>query len=300
MSFRDLPLVALRAFEAAARHRSYSKAAGELGLSHGAVSHHLKNLEQMLGVSLFRREGHRMLLTEHGQRLAVHSTEGLTHLARGFEEVRTRQRLSRTVSISVLPAFASRWLIQRIQTFQDTQLDIEVSMKASPLLVDFTRDDIDLGLRYGSGRWPGVTSVLLFKEVLFPVCSPTFAELDRLRALKDLKRVKLLHDQRIPWSAWLRRLGRSDVNLQAKGPIYSDAGHLLQAAVAGHGVALGRSVLAECDLATGALLRPLPDVAPAESSYYVVYSSDRPLRRTAAVFRDWLLAEAQQSDSQDS
>jgi LysR family glycine cleavage system transcriptional activator len=297
MSFRNLPLVALRAFEAAARHRSYTRAADELGLSHGAVSHHLKALEQLLGVGLFRREGQRMVLTEHGQRLAVHASEGLAHLSRGFEEVRIRHRQSRIVTISVLPALASRWLIDRLQEFQELEPSIEVSMRASPLLVDFSRDGIDMGLRYGLGRWPGVTSDLLFDEQLFPVCSPAFKELKKLNSPEDLRKVKLLHDQRIPWPVWLRSAGFPMLELPSGGATFSDAGHLLQAAVAGHGVALARSILAKADMEAGLLIRPFAHAAPAEFAYYVVFPDDRPLRKPAALFRDWLLEEAKKSSS---
>ncbi|MGY4155570.1 LysR family glycine cleavage system transcriptional activator [Bradyrhizobium sp. USDA 4461] len=295
MAFKNLPLVALRAFEAAARHCSYSRAADELGLSHGAVSHHLKALEQSLGVGLFRREGQRMVLTEHGQRLAVHASEGFAHLLRGFEEVRIRQRQSRIVTISVLPALASRWLIDRLLEFQELEPDIEVAMTASPLLVDFSRDGIDMGLRYGAGRWPRVKTDLLFDEQLFPVCSPAFNELKKLKSPEDLSKVKLLHDQRIPWSVWLRSAGLKVLKLPSAGPTYSDAGHLLQAAVAGHGVALARSVLAKPDLEAGRLIRPFEQAVPAEFAYYVAFPDDRPLRQPAALFHAWLLEAAKKT-----
>jgi LysR family transcriptional regulator, glycine cleavage system transcriptional activator len=293
MSAPKLPLSALRAFEAAARHQNYSRAAEELGLSHGAVSHHLKTLEDMLGLTLFQRDGHRMVATEHGQRLAVHVSEGFAYIARGVEEVKARQRQSRIVSLSVLPPLASRWLIGRLQVFQDAHPEIEVSMRASSLLVDLSRDGIDMGLRYGRGSWPGLTAVRLFEEQLFPVCSPAFAKEHKLVAAKDLLSVRLLHDQRIPWTVWLKSAGIKRA-VPNTGATYSDAGHLLEAAAAGHGVALARSVLAKRDLDSGLLVRLFQHAAPAEFAYYIVYPADVPLRRSASLFRDWLIEEAKE------
>lgn len=294
MSAQKLPLLALRAFEAAARHQNYSRAAEELGLSHGAVSHHLKTLEEMLGVTLFKRDGHRMVATEHGQRLAVHVGQGFALIARGVEEVKARQRQSRVVSLSVLPPLASRWLIQRLSRFHDAHPEIEVSMRSSAMLMDLPRDGIDMGLRYGRGHWAGLTSVLLFEEQLFPVCSPAFAKAHKLKSPNDLLSVKLLHDQRIPWGVWLKSAGCEDLDVPNSGATYSDAGHLLEAAAAGQGVALARSVLARRDLESGLLVRLFDHTAPAEFAYYIVYPSDEPLRRSASLLRDWLIEEAKE------
>nr|WP_243751436.1 LysR family transcriptional regulator [Paraburkholderia sp. BL10I2N1] len=148
-----LPLSALRAFEAAFRQRGYSRAADELGLSHGAVSHHIKSLEQLLGVKLFRRDGHVMVPTEAGQRLALHVSEGMSRLAQGIEEVRARKLRSRIVTVSVLPAFAARWLIPRLASLHQSNPDIEVNIRASALLADLSHEGVDVGLRYGPGKW---------------------------------------------------------------------------------------------------------------------------------------------------
>lgn len=291
-SFYRLPLSALRAFEAAARQQSYSRAADELGLSHGAISHHIKGLEANLGVCLFKRDGAKMVPTEHGQRLAVHASEGFTRLAQGVDEVRARVMRSRVVTVSVLPAFAARWLIPRMVTFQEAHPDVEVSIRASHLLTDFSRDGVDVALRYGPGQWPGLSAELLAEEVIFPVCSPAFQGKYKLTEPTDLLSVRLLRDQRVPWSTWFRAAALDHGCEPNSGSAYSDAGLLLQAAVAGHGVALARSVLARGDLDAGSLVRLFETQVPAQSSYYLVYPSGVEMRRPAQVFREWLLREA--------
>jgi len=286
-----LPLSALRAFEAAFRQRGYSRAADELGLSHGAVSHHIKSLEQSLGVKLFRRDGHVMMPTEAGQRLALHVSEGMSRLAQGIEEVRARKLRSRIVTVSVLPAFAARWLIPRLASLHQSNPDIEVNIRASALLADFSHEGVDVGLRYGPGRWDGLTAELLYTEDIFPVCSPQFMEKNTLKEPRDLLKVTLLRDQRIPWSVWFRHVGMNDDVPIAAGSTYGDAGLLLHAAAAGHGVALARSALADNDLSAGFLVRPFDEKVAADFAYYLVYPRDRSLREPAAAFRQWLFMQ---------
>lgn len=296
MSYYNLPLTALRAFEAAARHASYSRAAEELGLTHGAVSHHIKGLEALLGVTLFQRKGGRMLLTEHGQRLAVHAVGGFDDLARGVDEVRARGPRSRTVAISVLPSFAANWLIPRLSQFHQLKPEISVNVQSSHLLIDLERDGIDLALRYGPGQWAGLTAELLSAEDLFPVCSPQFRQAHQIVTPQDLLSVPLLRDQRMPWELWFRAAGFPDIEEPETRTAYSDAGLLLQAAMAGHGVALARSVLAADDLAAGRLQRLFDISVPAHFSYFLVHRSGRPLRPPAEAFRQWLLDQCASKD----
>lgn len=296
MSYYNLPLTALRAFEAAARHASYSRAAEELGLTHGAVSHHIKGLEALLGVTLFQRKGGRMLLTEHGQRLAVHAVGGFDDLARGVDEVRARSPRSRTVAISALPSFAANWLIPRLSEFHELHPQISVTVQSSHLLIDLERDGIDLALRYGPGQWAGLTAELLSSEDLFPVCSPAFRQQHPVTTPKDLLSVPLLRDQRMPWALWFRAAGLPDDDEPPTRTSYSDAGLLLQAAMAGHGIALARSVLAANDLATGHLERLFDISVPAHFSYYLVHRSGVPLRPPADTFRQWLLQQCAPQD----
>jgi len=292
MSYYSLPLTALRAFEAAARHTSYSRAAEELGLTHGAVSHHIKGLEALLGVTLFQRKGGRMIPTEHGQRLAVHAVEGFDNLARGVDEVKARSPRSRTVTISVLAAFAAKWLIPRLSHFHERHPDISISLRSSHMLADFSQDGIDLALRYGPGQWSGLTAELLAEEELFPVCSPRLRSEHSLSTPQDLLKVPLLRDQRLPWALWFRAAGLSDAAEPDHGAAYSDAALLLQAAATDHGVALARSLLANDDLAAGRIERLFDIGVPASFSYYVVFPSGRNLRAPAEAFRAWLMEQA--------
>ncbi len=292
MSHRALPLLALRAFEAAARHCSYSRAAQELCLTHGAVGHHIRSLEDLLGVTLFQRRGDKMILSESGQRLAVHTSLGLRHLSQGFDEVRARFRLSGIVNISVLPSFAARWLIPRMHAFQQNFPDIDVRIHASHLLVDFATDDVDFALRYGPGGWHGLQADRLFGEEVFPVCSPAFLQRHPVETASDLLQLPLLRDPRIPWNKWFACVELRVDDDVAKGTAYTDAGLVLEAAIAGHGVALGRSVLAADSLSAGALVRLLKASVPADFSYYIAFPQGKELSRPAQLLHSWLLKNA--------
>lgn len=166
---RPPPLAALRTFEAAARHGNFSRAADELHLTHGAISHQIKSLEQTVGVALFRRGRRGVTLTAEGASLAAVMRDALERIARGVEAVRVRP--PRALTISVLPAFATHWLIPRLGDFQARHPEIEVNIRAGQDLVDFSRDDVDLAVRYGPGTWPGLVATRLMGEDVFPVCS---------------------------------------------------------------------------------------------------------------------------------
>jgi LysR family transcriptional regulator, glycine cleavage system transcriptional activator len=194
--------------------------------------------------------------------------------------------------VSVLPAFAARWLIPKLDGFQESHPDVEVNIRASHLLTDFAGDGVDIALRYGPGQWPGLSADLLANEVVFPVCSPAFRRQHKLAQPKDLLGVRLLRDQRIPWSTWFRATTLGCMGEPSGGSAYSDAGLLLQAAVAGHGVALARSVLARSELDAGSLVRLFDVQVPAKSSYYLAYPSGVEMRRPAQLFRQWLLQQA--------
>src|SRR3954451_14914638 len=173
MPVRSLPLAALRAFEAAARHVSYSRAAEELNLTHGAISFQMRVLKEELGVDLFKRSGRRMVLTPEGQRLFGYVRDGFTRLEQGMEDVRTSRR-GQVLTVSVHPGLASFWLIPRLGDFQRRHPEIDISLLPNITLTDFSRDGVDMALRYGRGRWPGVRAVKLMDEEIFPVCSPRF------------------------------------------------------------------------------------------------------------------------------
>lgn len=173
MRSRYLPLNALCTFEVAARHLSYSRAAEELCVTHSAVSHQIRNLEENLGAELFRRSGRAMVLTNTGERLYANVREGLGRVRQGVDELRSKAR-RRVLTIGVLPGFAVRWLIPRLPGFSKTHPDMVVDLRASMTLTDFSREEVDLAIRFGPGRWPGLNAEKLLDEQLIPVCSPSY------------------------------------------------------------------------------------------------------------------------------
>ena len=282
------PLATLRTFEAAARHGNFSRAAEELHLTHGAISHQIKSLEQTLGVTLFRRDRRGVTVTPEGAALAAVMRDALAQIARGVEAVRGRP--PRALTISVLPGFAANWLIPRLADFQARHPEIEVNIRAGQDLVDFARDDVDLAVRYGPGTWPGLVATRLMGEHVFPVCSPDFAGGRLPRTLAALAAAPLLHSPTQPWDEWFRALGQAAPDVR-RGPGFSEPGLLLRAAADGLGVALARSVLVQPELEAGRLVRPVPHSVPAAFAYYVVYPADAPMSAQLAALRDWLLAQ---------
>jgi len=286
MPTRLPPLSMLRTFEVAARHGNLSRAGQELHVTHGAVSHQVKSLEEMLGVTLFRRERRGVTLTTEGVALAAVMRDAMATIQSGVEAIRMRP--GRTITVSVLPAFATHWLIPRLGDFQARHPDVEVNIRAGQELVDFARDEVDLAVRYGPGTWPGVTAIRLMEEQVFPVCTPKFAREHRLENLGALAQAPLLHSPTQPWDAWFRSAGGVPP-ARRRGPTFSESGLLLRAALDGLGVALARSVLVQPDLEARRLIRPMPQSVAAEFAYYVVHPAHRQLSAAVATFRDWLL-----------
>jgi len=285
MSARLPSLSALRVFESAGRHGNFSRAAEELHITRGAVSHQIKSLEHELGATLFARGRRGVALTPGGTALAAVMRDALDRIAQGVEAVRGSS--PRALTVSVLPAFATHWLIPRLGDFQARHPEIEVNIRASQELVDFARDHVDVAVRYGPGTWRGLTATRLIEEQVFPVCSPDFAGGRLPHSLQALTRANLLHSPTQPWEAWFRALGVTPP--ARRGPSFSEAALLLRAAADGLGVALARSVLARPDLEAGRLVRPVPESVPAEYAYYIVHPAGVPLTRALAAFREWLL-----------
>lgn len=285
-------LSALHVFEAASRHGNFSRAADELHVTHGAVSHQIRSLEQELGATLFVRGRRGVALTPEGTALAAVMRDALDRIARGVEAV--RGRMPGALTVSVLPAFATHWLIPRLADFQAKHPEIEVNVRASQELVDFVHDHVDVAVRYGPGTWRGLSATRLLDERVFPVCSPDFAGGRLPRSVEALTRAKLLHSPTQPWDAWFRALGVSPP--ARHGPNFSEAGLLLRAAVDGLGVALARSVLARPDLEAGRLVRPVPESVPAEYAYYIVHPAGVPVTGALAAFRDWLFNLARDAE----
>jgi LysR family glycine cleavage system transcriptional activator len=292
MAERLPPLSALRTFEAAARHLSFTRAAGELHVTQAAVSHQIKALEEHLGVLLFRRLSRRLLLTEEGQLLMPSVRRAFDELAAGIERVRERC-CGGSFTISTTPSIAANWLAARLGRFQALRPEFEIRLMATPRLVDFAREGVDCGIRYGFGDWPGLEAVRLFNAALTPVCSPQLLDGPvPLAVPADLARHTLLHalDDMDDWRLWLRAAGALDIDPQ-RGPKFESLPLALQAAVSGTGVAISRGPLAAEYLAAGRLVRPFELELPSECAYYFVapeVSAEQPKIRA---FREWLLEE---------
>ena len=289
-------LTGLRAFEAAGRHLSFTRAATELHVSQAAVSHAIKSLEEQLGVRLFRRGPRGLLLTEQGQSFLPPVRDAFRRLEAATETL-IAQDASGALTVSVLPSFAARWLVPRLSRFRDRHPEIDVLVSAHDAPINFDRDNVDVALRYGAGDYTGVVVEPFLTEEIFPVVSPVLrARPPGLRRPEDLAHYTLLHDDLEPgWPAWLLRAGLTHIDPR-RGPAFSDSSMLLQAAVDGQGVALGRSALARDDLKAGRLVRPFHLSLPAQFSYFVLYPPHTARRAKVIAFRDWLMDEAAADD----
>jgi LysR family glycine cleavage system transcriptional activator len=288
------PLNALVAFEAAARHLGFTRAGAELGVTQAAVSHQIKALEEHLGRPLFRRLPRALLLTDEGQRLHQAVADALDRLEAATREARGGPGPARLV-VTVLPSFAARWLVPRLGRFYAAHPEIELHLLATAALVDLERENVDVGIRYGRGHYRGSVVHHLLDEELYPVCSPRLRDGRRpLRRPDDLRAHTLLHaESDADWRAWLDAVGAREVPL--RGPVFTDSSLLVQAAVAGQGVALGRSVLVHDELVAGRLVRLFPRLQrrwPAARAYYVASPTSRARRPEVHAFLDWLQAEA--------
>ncbi len=296
MARRLPPLNALRAFEAAARHLSFTQAARELHVTQAAISHQVKTLEEFLGLRLFRRLNRALLLTEEGQTYLPpvrRIFDQLYEATKRLTDTETRGRLT----VSVLPSFAARWLVSRLGRFREAYPDIDVRVAPAAHLVDFFREDVDIAIRYGRGHYPGLRVDRLMTEDIFPVCSPgLLAGPHPLRRPRDLGYQTLMHDDdHGDWRTWLLAAGVDDVD-PSRGPIFTDSSMLIQAAATGQGVALARGALAQEDLAAGRLVRPFELSLPAEFAYYIVCPEPTADQPKIKAFRDWLLGESSSGD----
>jgi LysR family transcriptional regulator, glycine cleavage system transcriptional activator len=290
------PLNALRAFEAAARHGGFARAAEELAVTPAAVSQQVRLLEADLGVALFHRLPRGLALTEAGRGALPELGAAFAGLARAVEEMRGGSPEGALV-VSVLPSFARLWLGPRLPGFVAAHPGIELTVRAETRAVDFARDPVDVGLRYGRGVYPGLHVRLLLTEDVFPVCAPALAAgPPPLRRLEDLRRHALLHERdsaepSLDWATWLREAGVGGAEAAA-GPGFTDSAMLVEAAARGMGVALGRGALVADELVAGRLVRPLPLSRPAEFAYFAVTRDGRERHPRVRAFLDWLEGEA--------
>jgi LysR family glycine cleavage system transcriptional activator len=288
------PLGSLVAFEAAARHLSFTRAGAELAVTQAAISHQVKALEEHVGRPLFRRLPRALLLTDEGQALSRAVGDALDRLDGALSQARSPAGSTRLV-VTVLPSFAARWLVPRLGRFYAAHPDVDLHLVATTTLLDLERENIDVGIRYGRGSWRGTVAEHLLAEELIPVCSPALRDGKRpLKRPGDLRHHTLLvGDREEDWRDWLARAGAGDVPV--RGPVFTDSNLLVQAAVAGQGVALGRGVLVHDELAAGRLVRAFPRQRrrwPAEHAYWVASPPSRAKRPEVRAFGAWLHAEA--------
>jgi len=285
-------LNALRAFEAAGRHLSFSKAAEELHVTPAAVGHQVKALENDLGAVLFERLNRALQLTPAGQSLLPGLSEVFYRVTEVVETFRRRDA-NRPLTVSMPPSFGATWLMPRLERFRARHPDI-----------DLVHDDVDIGLRYGLGDYPGMRVDPLLSEEVFPVCSPRLLEGPHpLRTLDDLRWHTLVHvdgyvqdDYWPDWTMWLQSAGIGDMEVR-RGLRFSHTSLALQAAMAGQGVVLGSRVLAGNDIAAGRLVRPFAHGARMSFAYYMVCPEALAAEPRIAAFREWIIDEAAAAES---
>ena len=290
---RRLPsLNALKAFEASARHESFTRAAAELFVTQGAISQQVKALEDELGVKLFRREHQKLAITEAGRGYLEVVRDAFDRLAMGTERLLQRQAAG-LLNVSTSPNFAAKWLVHRLGRFSEAHPDIDLRISASMQHVDFAREDFDLAVRHGDGQWPGLHVTRLCAEQLFPVCSPALLDGARpIRTPADLRRHKLLHaNDATHWSLWLQHAGVSGIDVN-RGVVFNQASMAIDAAIQGQGIAMARTALAAWDLLAGRIVRPFDLALDAPFALWIVCPKAAAELPKIATFRRWLVDEA--------
>ena len=286
-----LPLTALRSFEAAGRHLSFSRAAEELFVSQAAVSRQIRELEIFVAQPLFERQHRRVVLTDAGRRLLAQLTASFDAIDRQVQAI-IEKPARHTVSISAEPAFAAAWLMPQLNLFNAEMPDVDVIIDASPALVEFRANAMELAIRHSmtASSWPRVQSRHLIDCRMMPVVAPSLLSGGPpLTSPADLASYPLLHvSDRDDWTSWFRSVGVDDVELQ-RGPIFPDSALTAQSAALGHGVALSCHLLSGSDLESGRLVAPFPTEI-AYGAYWLVAPDFEQLSEPAAAFADWLVA----------
>lgn len=297
-------LNALRAFEASARHQSFSAAAEELHVTPAAVGQLVRSLEEWLGTPLFHRMSSgktRLVLTETAEQALPDIRAGFDKLAIGLERLQ-ESSVCGILTVTVSPALAAKWLLPRLDRFQAICPETDVRLDTNLKPVDFAAQRIDIGVRYGLGAWSGLTAEKLMEEEVFPVCSPNLLLQQRhFHRPSELTQETLIHDLSMDshtgfptWSAWLERAGVTE-NITAKSIQINNSAAVLQSAIDGQGIALARSVMVKDDLAAGRLVRLFPEIQfDSPLAYYIVYRPECAELARMKVFRDWMVSEAKQ------
>jgi LysR family glycine cleavage system transcriptional activator len=291
------PLNALRAFEAAARHLNFSRAADELAVTPGAVSQQIQNLEDYIGSALFKRTPKGLLLTDGAQTALPALREAFDRLAEAASLL-TAGTDGRRLTVSVAPSFAAKWLMPRLGRFEEAHPEVDVWISAGMELVDFASGEVDLAVRYGTGRYPGLEVTKLMAETVIPVAAPALLAQTPLAAERDLAAHTLLHDgspdadESCPdWPMWLAARGVKGVD-GARGPRYNQSSLVIEAAINGRGVALAKRTLAQADLDAGRLVAPLGAPTEVDFAYHLVHPKAKARLPQVKAFAAWITREA--------
>ncbi|MDX3971321.1 MAG: transcriptional regulator GcvA [Bradyrhizobium sp.] len=296
MTARLPSLNGLRAFEAAARHLSFTLAASELNVTQTAISHQIRRLEEELGIRLFIRQNRALALTPEAR-------DYLPGVRAAFNDLRLatdrllRKEDDKVLTVSTLASLAAKWLLPRLTDFQEQHPGIDVRITTSTSLVDFQRDNVDAAIRYGRGQWPGVRADWLMADELFPVCSPSLLRGDKpLRRPEDLRNHPLLHTSNAnsdDWRLWLTAAGLPVDIARQPGITFDMIFMTIQAAIDGIGVAMGRTSYVQDDIAKGRLVVPFKIALPADAGFYLVAPEGRREPPKLAAFRQWIVAATQ-------
>jgi LysR family transcriptional regulator, glycine cleavage system transcriptional activator len=301
MKYRFPPLNALRAFEAAARHKSFKKAAEELCVTPAAISHQIRTVEEYLGVELFLRSNRSIELTEHGKRCFHEVSIGFAHLMNAMTWVAPERQDARRLVITAGPAFTTKWLVPRLPAFAELHPDIKTRVSASLALSDFAKEGVDVAIRFGHVNIAGVHVERLIEESVVPMCSPGLrTPQGGAVTCENLSHLQLIHDESLKmvdpngtgWSEWLNKAGIPNVDASS-GLFFNHADHAIQAAVESAGVVLGRRVLATPDVQAGRLMIPFGPEIPTGLHFHFVSTHEKSNTYAVKVFRDWLLNEIQ-------
>lgn len=301
----NLPFAALRAFEAVARHGSFSEAADELGVGQSAVSQHVKALEEWLGHDLITRGPKRSLPTRDGARLALSIAKGLGHISEVCEDIRDKRRDDHTIVISCHPGFAFIWLFPRLMSFDRAHPEFAISITTDTGLRGVARAEADIAIRYGTGDFPGYTAIQLMPETLSPVCAPSLLNGSKpLRRIADLTFHTQIRDEFAPtttdlptWEYWARETGQS-LPTPARIRSFAQSNMVVQSAIQGDGIAMGRSPLVMDALRDGRLVQPFSQTAQSPLNYWLVYPDDQRRARKIMLFLDWIITEARNQSRQ--
>lgn len=295
----NLPFTSLRAFEAVVRHATFSAAADELGVSQSAVSQHVKALEEWLGHELMTRGARRSQPTRDGALLARAITDGLGRISDICEEIRDKRRADNTIVISCLPGFAFIWLFPRLMRFDLAHPHLSISIATDTGVTGFAGAEADIGIRYGVGNNPGFAVEPLMEEEIFPVCAPTLLKgSNPLKSVADMAFQTQLRDEFAPftrtppsWEFWAQENG-----LTLPQPVrirkFGQSNMVVQAAIEGVGVAIGRAPLVADALRDGRLVRPFSQTATSRLKYWLVYAERARESEKINLFADWILKEA--------